>query len=307
MSAVAGRIVVLGVFVADVAFRTPRMPAWGETLIGSGFALGPGGKGSNQAVAAARLGGAVSFVSRLGRDAFGDMARATYAAEGIDTTHLLETDAQPTGAAAIIIDAQRGENAIIIYPGACGAMTEADVEAARPAIAAAAVFVTNLELPVPVVMRGLALARACGVRTVLNPAPAIPVPPEMFPLCDYVTPNEHEAQGLTGEADPERAAHALLALGTGCAVVTLGEAGAMIVRPDAPTERVPVTRAGPVVETTGAGDAFNGGFVVALAEGRDVLAACRFASAVAGISVTRAGTAPSMPRRAEVEALLARA
>lgn len=302
------RIAILGIFVADVAFRTPRLPAWGETVIGSGFQLGPGGKGSNQAVAAARLGGAVGFISRLGPDTFGDLARRTYAEEGIDTRFVFDSPEHATGAAAIIIDQARGENAIIVYPGACNHLTAADVDRAGDMIAAAAVFMTNLEVPVTAAMRGLELARRAGVATILNPAPALAVPPEMFALCDYVTPNEPEVSGLTGIAvaslgDAERAADALLARGARHVVVTLGENGALV-RDARGSRHLPAVEAGPVVETTGAGDAFNGGFAVALGEGADLAAAARFGCVVAGLSVTRAGTAPSMPRRAEADRLL---
>ncbi len=303
------RIAILGIFVADVAFRTPRQPAWGETVIGTGFKLGPGGKGSNQAVAAARLGGAVSFISKLGADTFGELARHTYAEEGIDTRFVFASGEHATGAAAIIIDEARGENAIIVYPGACNHLSIAEVEQAGSMITQSAVFMTNLELPVPVVLRGLELARRAGVPTVFNPAPAVPVPPGIFALCDYITPNESEAAGLTGLpiaslADAERAADALLARGVGNVVMTLGENGALV-RNARLSRHLPAVQAGPVVETTGAGDAFNGGFAIALAEGADLVAAAEFGCVVAGLSVTRPGTAPSMPRRAEADRLMA--
>lgn len=303
------RISILGIFVADTAFRTPRNPAWGETVIGSGFKLGPGGKGSNQAVAAARLGGSVGFISKIGKDTFGDLARSIYAEEGIDTTHLYETDQHATGAAAIIIDEVKGENAIIVFPGACNHLTVAEVELARDAIGRSAAFMTNLELPVPVVVRGLEIAHELGVPTIFNPAPAVPVPPSIFSLCDYVTPNESEAAGLTGLpvtslAEAERAAHALVAKGARNVVITLGEKGALVKNAKL-SKHVPVVTVGPVVETTGAGDAFNGGFAVALSEGRDLISAVEFGCVVAGISVTRPGTAPSMPRRDEADRILA--
>jgi len=307
----AKRIVILGIFVADVAFRTPYNPPWGETVLGSDFKLGPGGKGSNQAVAAARAKGSVSFITKLGRDTFGDMARKMYADEGIDARFVVPTDEYPTGAAAIIIDEKKGDNAIIVFPGACSHLTTAELDRAKDEIAAAAAFMTNLEMPVPLVLHGLKLARSLGVTTILNPAPALPVPAEIFALCDYATPNEHEAEGLTGIkvesiADAERAAASLLAKGVKNAVITLGSQGVLL-KTATLTQHVPAISAGKVVETTGAGDAFNGGFAVALSEGKDIVAAARFGCAVAGISVTRPGTAPSMPQRAEVDALLAKA
>lgn len=298
-------VTVMGSFVADLSFRTPRLPSWGETVLGSGFRLGPGGKGSNQAVAAARLGVPVTFICKLGRDAFGDIARQTYAHDGIDTRFVFESAERGTGAASIILDEASGENAIVVDPGSCFTLSEADVDAAREAIAGAAVFMTQLELPLPVVEHGLRLAKSLGVMTILNPAPAFALADAVYPLCDCMTPNETEAAMLTGESDPARAADALLARGARGAVITLGAQGAYV-RTATVAQLVPAIDAGPVVETTGAGDAFNGGLAVALAEGKDIVEAVRFGCAVAGISVTRPGTAQSMPRRGEVDALLRR-
>jgi ribokinase len=300
-------VTVMGSFVADLAFRTNKLPAWGETFMGNSFQLGPGGKGSNQAVAAARAGAKVSFISKLGNDPFGDLARSTYRQEGIDTRHLLSTTT-PTGAASIIIDEHTGENSIIVVPGACFELTPQEVDQMKDLIAASAIFVTQLELALPTVEHGLKLARSLGVPTILNPAPACKLPESIFQYCDYVTPNETEAEMLTGIkvstlADAEQAADAFLARGVRNAVITLGAQGAFV-KNASTRAHVPAFNAGTVVETTGAGDAFNGGFAVALAEGRDILQAARFGCAVAGISVTRPGTAPSMPLRAEVDALL---
>jgi len=300
-------VTVLGSFVADVTFRTSRIPAWGETLMGQSFKLGPGGKGSNQAVAAARAGGRVSFISKLGPDPFGDMARKLYEAEGIDAQFLFSTTS-PTGAAAIIVDAAKGENAIIVVPGACFEVTADEVDRARDLIAASSIFVAQLELPLPVVEHGLALAHELGVQTILNPAPAQPLTESLYRHIDFITPNEAETAALTGiavatVADAEKAADEFLARGVGNAVITLGAQGAYLknARIEA---HVPAVDAGKVVETTGAGDAFNGGFAVALSEGMDLVEAVRFGCATAGISITRPGTAPSMPSRAEIDALL---
>lgn len=301
-------VTIMGSFVADLAFRAARLPGWGQTIMGSEFRVGPGGKGSNQAVAAARLGARVSFISKLGRDAFGDLARSTYRTEKVDTQFVFDTEQYPTGAASIVVDAVRGENAIVVVPGACFEITEEEVEQARSRIAHSAVFMTQLETRLPAVEYALRLAHELGIPTVLNPAPAQPLPERVYSLCDYLTPNESEAATLTGAAVPdveaaERAAAALLARGTPNVVVTLGGKGALVKNAQV-TEHVPAFHAGPVVETTGAGDAFNGGFVVGLSEGLDIVAATRFGCAVAGISVTRHGTAPSMPTRAEVDTLL---
>jgi ribokinase len=300
-------VAILGVFVADLAFRAARAPEIGETIVGSGFKMGPGGKGSNQSVAAARLGADVTFISKIGKDEFGAVAAATWRKEGI-SARVVETAEHPTGAAYIFVNDLTGDNAIIVVPGAGGAIAPADVDAAAAAIRAAAVFVTQLEQPAESARRGLEIAREAGVVTVFNPAPAEPFDEAIYRLCDYVTPNENEAKILTGidvaNLDQAReAGHAFLAKGVGAAVITLGEDGALL-HTKSESIHVPAFRAGPVVETTGAGDAFNGGFAVALAGGANAAEAVRFGCAVAGLSVTRAGTAPSMPTRAEVEALL---
>lgn len=301
-------VAILGIFVADLAFRAGRMPGVGETIAGSGFKMGPGGKGSNQAVAAARAGAPVTFISKLGRDAFGAIALDTWRAEGI-AARVAELDDQPTGAAFIYVNETSGENAIIVVPGAAATISAADVDAAADAIRGAAVFITQLEQPVAAARRGLEIAHAAGVTTIFNPAPAEPVDEAIYALCDYVTPNESEASLLTGIAvtdlaSARAAGDVFLAKGVGTALITLGEAGVLLHNRDSSTH-VPAMAPGPVVETAGAGDAFNGGFAAALARGADPVEAARFGCAVAGISVTRHGTAPSMPRRAEVEALLA--
>lgn len=301
-------VAILGIFVADLAFRAGRMPGIGETIAGSGFKMGPGGKGSNQAVAAARAGAPVTFISKVGKDAFGTIALDTWRAEGI-SARVVALDDQPTGAAFIYVNDQTGENAIIVVPGAATTIGADDVEAAADAIREAAVFITQLEQPVAAARRGLEIARAAGVTTIFNPAPAEPFDDALYALCDYVTPNESEASFLTGIAvtdlaSARRAGDAFLAKGVGTALITLGEAGVLLHRADGSTH-VPALKPGPVVETAGAGDAFNGGFAAALARGADPVEAARFGCAVAGISVTRAGTAPSMPKLAEVEALLA--
>jgi ribokinase len=303
-------VTILGIFVVDLAFRADRLPVMGETILGNGFKMGPGGKGSNQAVAAARAGAGVTFLTRVGADEFGALGRRTWEAEGIDTSRLVRSEASPTGAAFIFVSSESGDNAIIVEPGAAAELSPADIEAAADAIRHSAVFVTQLEQPLPAARQALEIARAAGVRTVFNPAPAAPVEDAVFALCDYVTPNETEAAALTGIPvasvdDARRAGDALLAKGARAAVLTLGERGALL-HERGRSELVSAFAAGPVVETTGAGDAFNGAFAAALAEGRDALDAVRFGCACAGISVTRPGTAPSMPGRAEIEALLAR-
>jgi ribokinase len=300
-------VAILGIFVADLAFRAGRLPGIGETIAGSGFKVGPGGKGSNQAVAAARVGADVTFISKIGRDEFGAIALATWKKEGI-TPRVIEMADQPTGAAFIYVNEVNGDNAIIVVPGAAATISAGDVETAADAISDAAVFITQLEQPVAAAKRGLEIARRAGAITIFNPAPAERFDDTIYGLCDYVTPNESEAALLTGISvkspdDARKAGDAFLRKGAKAALITLGEAGSYLHSPNQ-SVLVPAFKAGPVVETTGAGDAFNGGFAAALAEGASALEAARFGSAVAGISVTRAGTAPSMPTRKEVEALL---
>lgn len=301
------RVAILGSFVADLAFRARRLPAVGETLEGTGFKMGPGGKGSNQAVAAARAGAQVVFCTRIGDDAFGSIARATWSAEGI-AARATVLNGVSTGAAHIFVDDITGKNAIIVASGAAGTMTAADVDAIEADIAAARVFVTQLEQPLPAARRGLEVARKHGVITVFNPAPALPLDDDIFPLCDYITPNETEATALTGVPianadDARRAADVLLAKGVGTVIVTLGEGGALL-HSATQSVLVPAYHCGRVVETAGAGDGFTGGFAAALARGEEPIAAMRFGCALAGISVTRAGTAPSMPTLDEVNQVL---
>lgn len=302
-------IVVLGVFVADTAYRAPRPPKMGETIMGDSFALGPGGKGSNQAVAAAMAGGTVHMITRLGIDPFADMALATWKKAGVIPAITQHADSY-TGAAYIYIESGTGNNAIIICPGVAATISTADIDANADLIRYAAVFVTQLEQPLPAAMHALQIARAGGAKTILNPAPAAPLPEGMLALCDYVTPNESEAEALTGLPvtsvdEAILAARKLRQMGAGAVIITLGDKGALY-HDAAQTFHIPVISAGPVLETTGAGDAFNGGFATAIAEGQTAQNAVRFGCATAGISVTRAGTAPSMPARAEIEALLAK-
>jgi ribokinase len=300
-------VTILGIYVTDLAFRAGSMPAIGETVAGSAFAMGPGGKGSNQAIAAARAGARVSFISRVGRDSFGDGALALWRAEGIES--LVQQDANDaTGAAFIYVNEQTGENAIIVAPCVAMKIDRSDVQAAAGHIASAAVFMTQLEQSAQAALLGLEIARAADTLTIFNPAPALPFEESVYRLCDFITPNEHEAAALTGlavnsVAQARLAGDVLLDKGVGCAVITLGEQGVLL-HSRAQSVHIAALRAGTVVDTAGAGDAFNGGFAAALAEGKSALEAARFGNAVAALSVTRAGTAPAMPRRGEVLSLL---
>ena len=303
-------IVVLGIFVADMAFRAERPPRIGETILGSGFLLGPGGKGSNQSVGIARAGGDVTFISRLGNDTFGNMAREIWSEAGVRAEVISEPDSK-TGAAYIFIDQNSGENAIIVYPGAASEISKRDIDHWGGLIEDAAIFMTQLEQPVDAALHALQRSKAAGVTTILNPAPAARLPDAIWPLCDVVTPNETEAGELTGLAvasvdDARKAAERMCGMGAGTALITLGEAGALL-HGHGISELIPTVCDAPVIDTTGAGDAFNAGLAVALAEGKSLRQAALFGSATAGISVTRQGTAQSMPDRRDIMDALRRA
>ena len=303
----SGSIAVLGVFMADTSYRADRLPAIGETLAGVSFTLGPGGKGSNQAVAAARAGGDVSFLTRFGDDAFAGIATKVWTEAGVKPRAITDPTSY-TGAAFIFVDDASGDNAIIIAPGAAANITPADIWSWADIIDGASVFVTQLEQPIDATFAALNRARKAGVTTILNTAPARELDDDLIGLCDYLTPNETEAGQLTGVSvdtldSARKAGDVLLKRGVGTALITLGARGALLHRADM-SEHVPAFSDGPAVDTTGAGDAFNGGFAVALAEGRSPRDAVRFAAATAAISVTRPGAAASMPDRAEIEALL---
>ncbi|MBB3351686.1 ribokinase [Rhizobium sp. BK049] len=300
-------IVILGIFAADTAYKAKRLPHIAETLMGSGFTLGPGGKGSNQAIAAAKAGGKVTFISRVGNDAFGAMALAAYAEAGV-TANVMKMEGVSTGAAFIFVDEISGDNAIIVVPGAAGLIGIEDVEVNRAAIESAAIFMTQLEQPLEAALHALSIAKRAGAITIFNPAPAGAIPDSIYGLCDFIVPNEVEAAELVGHAietdeQARAAARTLVDRGARAAVITLGARGALY-HTAGHSEFVPVFSAGNVTDTTGAGDAFLGGFATAISEGRAPIHAVRFGCATAAIAVTRPGTAPAMPSRAEITALL---
>ncbi len=298
------KIVVVGSFNADLVAYLERMPRAGETVHGDRFATSAGGKGSNQAVAAARLGAEVTFIGRVGQDVFAELAYEIWDAEGVNRD-FVSTDAEyATGVAPILVDSS-GENMIVVVLGANSRLTAADIDAARERIAAADVLVTQLEINLDMVQYALETAKDLGVATILNPAPAAAIPQALIDLADYLTPNETELETLSGSAgDFADAARGLLTRADQTAVVTLGPQGAQIVG-EIESVIVP-TYAVDVVDTTGAGDAFNAGLAVALAEGKALEEAARFANAAAALSVTKPGAAPSTPYRAEVDALYSR-
>ncbi len=299
------KLTIVGSFNTDLSVRTPRMPVSGETILGGPFKSGPGGKGANQAVAAARLGADVTMVVKLGKDMFGDLAAQNLANEAIRGDFVLRTETSHTGVAFIIVD-DAGENMIVVAAGANDHLTPADVDQARGAIVTSNLLLLQLEVPLETVEHAAWMAGEAGVKVLLNPAPGRPLPPELLRQVDVLTPNETEASLITGMpvttlAEAESAGRRLIANGVGSVVVTLGAKGALVVNGDG-AQHVP-GRQVEVVDSTGAGDAFSGALAVALCEGKGLVEAVRFANLAAALQVTKYGTAPAMPYRSEVDKL----
>jgi ribokinase len=301
-------ICVVGSSNIDLTFRAARFPEPGETLMGSGFHLGQGGKGANQAVAAARLGARVSMVTRVGQDVFGEQLLANLRAHGIDVSHAVVDQERPSGVASIVVD-DHARNSILVVPGANHGLSAEDVRAAAAVIESADLLLCQLEVPLETVREALRLARSAGVRTLLNPAPASTLPDDVLRLTDLCIPNENELGLLTGlpiadVAQTTRAAQALRARGPGLVIVTLGERGALVVDSQA-AERFPALPVA-AVDTSGAGDAFIGALAVFLAQQMSLPDAVRRANAVAGLAVTAVGTQTALPTAAQLAAFLAR-
>jgi ribokinase len=282
--------------------KVERLPCSGETLLGSGYRVDYGGKGSNQAVGCARLGAQVSFVAKIGQDTWGEMALRLYHDEGIDTSHIIQTAGTPTGVGFIIVEKASGRNCIAIDPGANERLTSADVFECG-AFDRPNVVLTQLEIPGSAAEAALARGRSSGAITILNPAPVRSLPPRMLQLIDVLTPNETEARVLAGQSPgvtipPQDTARELLRLGVRQVVVTLGEKGALIVTDSSCTHVSAIEVS--AVDTTGAGDAFNAGLAVALASGTSLEAAVRFAVITGGLAVTKEGVIPSLPGRSDV-------
>jgi len=297
------KIVVVGSSNTDVVVRTPHLPAPGETVLASSRSTVQGGKGANQAVAAARLGADVVFVARVGDDGYGDAALAAFKADGIDTAYVTLDSNQPTGTAIIGVDETTGENSIFVVSGANGCVSVEDVESASSAIASADILVCQLEVPLAAIETALRIAHKAGVPSILNPSPVQPLSPEILKLVTVLVPNEGEAQLLAGETalkELGEIGEALRSQGVGTVLITLGKEGALLVD-ESGARRFPGVVVTEVVDTTGAGDCFTGALAVALAEGQGIERAVKFASAAAAISVTRAGAQPSLPYRNEVD------
>jgi ribokinase len=302
------RLLVLGSSNTDMIIRLDRLPRPGETILGGEFVTAAGGKGANQAVGAARAGGAVTFIARVGRDFFGDQAVAGFVQDGINVDYVFRDSTRPSGVALIFV-AKDGENCIAVASGANARLSPADVRKARSAFAGAKALVVQLETPLETVQAAAELAARQGVPVILNPAPARPLPDALLRRVSVLTPNETEAELLTGIAvDSDRAAaqaaDRLLARGVRAVVLTLGARGAFVAT-KAMRQRVPGFKVKPT-DTTAAGDIFNGALAVALAEARPLVEAVRFANAAAALSVTKLGAQPSAPTRRAIEQFLKR-
>ncbi|GAB4254400.1 MAG: ribokinase [Acidobacteriota bacterium] len=298
-----GRVVVVGSSNTDLIVKVDRLPRPGHTVLGREFLEAAGGKGANQAVAAARLGADVVFVAKIGADPYGDRALAGFRSDGICVDWVLRDAEAPSGIALIMVE-QGGENLIAVAPGANARLGPEDLRKCSGAFSGAEVVLCQLEIPVETVVEAARQARSAGARFVLNPAPPQPIPEELWNSIDVLTPNEHEAAVLAGMAVADRdsalaAARYFRELGAGAVVVTLGEAGCLVLD-EAGWEEIPAPHV-TAVDTTAAGDAFSGALAAALAEGSSLREAARDATRVAALSVTRWGAQRSLPRRDEVE------
>ena len=300
------KICVVGSSMIDLISKVPRLPKLGETLVGRSFHLGYGGKGANQAVMAAKLGAQVTMVNKVGRDVFGEGTLKNYEEQGIDTTYVMFDESRFSGVAPIFVD-DNAQNFVVIVPGANSGLSPADVQSARQVILDSEILICQLEIPIETTLEALRVAKSGNVRTILNPAPAAPIPDELLQLADIFAPNETETELLTDLpvgtlAEAEIAARKLLSRGTKTVILTLGERGALLVDQDT-VENIPAVKVD-AVDPTGAGDAFVGSLAVYLGERLPLQDAIRRANTVAALSVTRIGTQVSFPKRAEADDFL---
>jgi ribokinase len=297
------KILVLGSFMMDLVVCTSRAPENGETIMGVSFSRFPGGKGANQAVAAARLGGNVTMAGMLGSDPFGDEMLSIVAKENIDTQYILRDPQFPTGVGSITLD-ENGNNRIIVVPGANLQYQESDLEKIVDVIKEADLLVVQLEMDLQMTEKAVEIAYQANVPVILNPAPARELKDELLAKVTYLTPNETEAEILTGIKvsdiwDAERAANVLQSKGIKHVVITLAEKGALVATTKGTTSYIPGFSVKPV-DTVAAGDAFNGALAVALVGGKPLVEAVSFANAVGALAVTKAGAIPSLPTLKEV-------
>ena len=302
------RLIVMGSYVTDLMGRAQHIPIEGETVKGKFFKTGPGGKGGNQAVAAARAGGRVAMITKVGTDVFGDMAYENFINEGIDARYVIRTSEFATGAALIMVSEETGQNSIIVIPGACENIKAEEVQQAISALLPADIMILKLETNIEAIGESLRISKLHNIKVVMNPAPAQEIPGEYYAMIDYLTPNESEASALSGIdvvsiSSARRAAFELQKRGCRNVVVTLGGKGAVALDEKGHFYHVPSFNV-KVIDTTGAGDAFNGALALALGERRSLEDAIVFASAAAALSVTRVGTAPAMADRQEIDEFL---
>jgi len=300
------KIVVIGSSNTDMIVKSDHLPLPGETVVGGKFFTAPGGKGANQAVAAARLGGNVSFVAKVGKDQFGDAAIENYRKEGMDTQYVTRSTGSASGVALILVDG-KGENSIAVASGANSDLSKNDIDAAAEQIKNASIVLMQLESPVDTVLYAAKMAAEGGATVVLNPAPASAIPEEMYRYLYAVTPNETESELLTGvkvedEASALKASEVFIGRGVKKVVITLGSKGAFV-NDGGNTYMVPARKV-KAVDTTAAGDTYNGAMCVALAEGKSLKEALEFATKASAIAVTRMGAQPSVPTREEVDSLI---
>lgn len=307
----AGMVTVLGSFVVDLMARSPHIPVQGETVKGSVFKMGPGGKGSNQAVAAHRSGGNVKLITKVGSDIFGTVAKDFYQGEGMDTTYVFEDASLSTGIALIMVDEHTSQNSITVVPGACGAIGAGEMAKAEAILGETKILVSQLETNLDILPPAVQRVHKHGGMAILNPAPAPAQKLEegFIGMFDLVTPNETEASILSGvevvdRESAHRAALVLQGMGVKDVIITLGKMGCYLLTAEGESLLFPTLEVD-VVDTTGAGDAFNGGLATALSQGKDLKQSILFATAVASLSVTKVGTAPAMPNEEEVKEFLA--
>lgn len=303
----AQKVTVFGSFVVDLMARAPRLPVPGETVLGSFFKQGAGGKGFNQGIAAHKSGGDVTMITKLGRDSLAAVATDAMDSVGLSKDHLFYSETEPTGVALISVDENTSQNEIIIVPGACATISDEDIASVAERIKESAYLLLQLEVNQDANEKVAAMAKAAGVKVIVNTAPYSPVTDEFLSGCYLVTPNEVEAEELTGICvsdleSADKAAKVFKDKGVQNVVITLGSRG-VYVNEDGKSEIVPAYKVN-AIDTTGAGDAFNGGLLTALSEGKTIREAARFANALAAISVQRIGTTPSMPTRAEIDKFL---